>query len=171
MSNSPVTDTGRGEPLRVVFVCWGNICRSPMTERVADGRAAEAGLGDVEFTSAGVSTEELGNPMDDRATAKLGEAGYDADGHVAHQIDAAEIDSADLVVAMEQLHLDRMLAMGPRRTDHLKLLTSFDPDAEPGAGVPDPWYGDADGFADTLASIEAAMPGILDDVAALRGRR
>ena len=156
----------RPHPRRVVFVCWGNICRSPMAERVAVGRADEAGLGDVTFTSAGVSAEELGNPMDPRAVATLQEAGYDADGHAAHQIDAAEIDSADLVVAMEQLHIDRLLAMGPGRTDHLRLLTDFDPDAEPGSGVPDPWYGDDSGFEDTLSSIEAAMPGILDELGA-----
>ena len=59
----------------------------------------------------------------------------------------------------------RKLAPG---ADHLALLTDFDPDAEPGSGVPDPWYGEADGFEDTLAALEAAMPGILARATSLR---
>lgn len=164
-SGSGSANPSRSKPTQVVFVCWGNICRSPMAERVARGRAAEAGLDAVEFTSAGVSTEELGNPMDERAAEWLRRSGYDPEKHTAHQIDADEIDAADLVVAMEQPHADAMRRMGPERTDHIRLLTSFDPDAEPGSGVPDPWYGNADGFGNTLASIEAAMPGILDQIA------
>ena len=62
--------------LNVVFVCWGNICRSPMAERVAQRAAEQAGLTGVRFTSAATSTEELGSPMDARAAAVLSERGY-----------------------------------------------------------------------------------------------
>ena len=65
---------------KVVFVCWGNICRSPMAERVARGMAAERGL-DVEADSVGISSEESGNPIDRRAAAVLREAGYSTGGH------------------------------------------------------------------------------------------
>lgn len=147
----------------VIFVCWGNICRSPMAERVCEKYAADAGL-ELTTTSAGVSSEELGNPIDPRARRTLTAHGYRADGHRAHQITAAEIDSADLVIAMEQLHRDRMLRLRPERTDHIRLLTDFDPAAAQGTGVPDPWYGDEAGFEDTLAMIEAAMPGILAEM-------
>ncbi|GAB3624678.1 low molecular weight protein-tyrosine-phosphatase [Mariniluteicoccus endophyticus] len=147
----------------VVFVCWGNICRSPMAERVAEKYAADAGV-DARFTSAGVSSEEIGSPIDPRARQWLTDHGYRADDHRAHRITADEIDAADLVVAMEQTHVDRMLALRPRRSDHIRLLTDFDPDAEPGSGVPDPWYGDADGFGDTLRSVEAAMPALVEQI-------
>ena len=156
-----------GRPVRVVFVCWGNICRSPIAERVAERQAAEQGLADVEFTSAATSTEELGAPMDRRAAAVLRDRGYRAEGHVAHQITRDEIESADLVIAMEDVHVRRMLALDPGATN-LSLLTDHDPAATPGSGVPDPWYGTQAGFYDTLAAVEAAIPGVLDRVRALQ---
>ena len=156
-------------PVRVVFVCWGNICRSPIAERVARRQAEQQGLTGVEFTSAATSAEELGEPMDRRAAAVLRDRGYTADGHVAHQIDAAEIEAADLVVAMEDIHVRKMLAMDPG-AQNLRLLTDFDPAATPGSGVPDPWYGTQAGFYDTLETVEAAMPGLLDHVRTLRPR-
>jgi len=149
--------------VKVVFVCWGNICRSPIAERVAERAAADAGLSDVEFTSAATSREEIGAPIDPRARRVLAEHGYRTDGHSAHQITAAEIADADLVVAAEPLHVDRMLRMAPK-ADNLSLLSDYDPGAEPGSGLPDPWYGGDEGFEDTLAAVEAAMPGVLDEV-------
>lgn len=162
-----MSDATAGSPFRVVFVCWGNICRSPMAERVARGWAERDGLSGLEFTSAGVSSEETGNPIDSRARKVLQRHGYDASGHRAHRITASEIADADLVIGLEQLHLDRMRRLAPE-ADNLALLTDFDPDAEPGSGVEDPWYGDAAGFEDTLAAIEAAMPGILSQAGELR---
>ena len=149
--------------LKVVFVCWGNICRSPMAERVAQRAAEEAGLTGVRFTSAATSTEELGAPMDDRAAAVLTERGYTTDHHRAHQITRDEIESADLVIAMEDIHIRKMLALAPGSTN-LSLLTDYDPAAEPGSGVPDPWYGTPAGFYGTLEAVEAAIPGVLDRV-------
>ncbi len=154
--------------IEVVFVCWGNICRSPMAERVAQGWAERAGLRGVRFTSAGTSSEELGEPIDSRAQRVLARAGYSTGGHRAHRISAAEIRDADLVIAMEDVHLRIMQRLVPD-AGNLALLTDFDPDAEPGSGVPDPWYGSADGFNGTLAAIEAAMPGVLDRVRELQG--
>ena len=99
----------------VVFVCWGNICRSPMAERVAEKLAAERGLDDVVFTSAATSREEIGAPIDDRAVEVLRRHGYRTGEHAAHQITRAEIESADLVLAMENIHLTKMLAIAPER--------------------------------------------------------
>ncbi len=153
-------------PVRVVFVCWGNICRSPMAERVAEKMAAERGLTGVEFSSAATSQEELGAPMDDRAARVLRRHGYRADAHRAHRITRDEIESADLVLAMEDIHVRKMLAIDPGATN-LRLLTDFDRDAEPGSGIDDPWYGSAAGFERTLASVEAAVPGVLDHISEL----
>lgn len=152
--------SGEQDVREVVFVCWGNICRSPMAERVARRWAEDQGLGDVRFTSAGTSTEELGNPVDPRARVWLERSGYDAEDHVAHQVTADEVAAAELVVAMEDVHVRRMEQITGHRNDNVHLLTEFDPAAPRGAGVPDPWYGGEDGFGDTLASIEAAMPGL-----------
>lgn len=146
----------------VVFVCWGNICRSPMAEVVARAWAGRSGL-DTTFASAGVSAEERGNPIDDRALAVLRRAGYSPGRHAAHRITAQEVRDAGLVIGMETLHLDRLRQLVPDATN-LALLTDFDPDAAPGAGVPDPWYGPSSGFVDTLAAIEAAMPALMDRV-------
>lgn len=164
--------TNNRAPVEVVFVCWGNICRSPIAERVAERLAAESGLQDVRFSSAATSTEELGQPMDPRAAAVLRQHGYRDGDHVAHQITAEEIDTADLVIAMEPLHIDRMRRLGDidsaLEDGRAGLLTDFDPDAEPGSGVPDPWYGGPEGFDDTLAAVEAAVPGVLDRVRELQ---
>ncbi|GAA2095036.1 low molecular weight protein-tyrosine-phosphatase [Microlunatus panaciterrae] len=161
--------THRPTSVRVVFVCWGNICRSPMAERVARRAAQEAGLTGVDFSSAATSSDELGAPMDPRAAAMLRRHGYHPDGHVAHRISPDEISSASLVIAMEDLHLRKLRALAD--VDHLRLLSDFDPDAEPGSGVPDPWYGSDEGFADTLAMIEAATPGVLAHVSELQRAR
>lgn len=154
--------------LKVVFVCWGNICRSPIAERVAERMAADAGIEGVAFTSAGTSSEELGAPIDPRAGQVLRAHGYRAVDHVAHRIDAVELDGADLVIAMEDLHVDRLRLVS--RDAEVSLLTDFDPDAVTGSGVPDPWYGADSGFEDTLATVEAAMPGVLDRVRGLHRR-
>ena len=132
-----------------------------MAERVAEKMAADRGLAHLTFSSAATSREELGEPMDPRASATLRRHGYRVDGHQARRVTAEDIEAADLVVAMEDIHIRKMLAISPGST-HLRLLTDFDPDAEPGAGIDDPWYGPGAGFERTLASIEAAMPGLLD---------
>ncbi|MCC2594080.1 low molecular weight phosphotyrosine protein phosphatase [Tessaracoccus sp. OS52] len=149
----------------LVFVCYGNICRSPMAERVARKQAAERGL-EVDISSFALSTEELGNPIDRRAVAVLKAAGYDTDGHRARQVTATDIESADLVVAVEPYQLKRLRRIAPGAVN-LRLLNDFNPELEPGTPLIDPWYGDDAGFHDTLADVEAAMPGILDEVEAL----
>ena len=103
------------KPVSVVFVCWGNICRSPIAERVAEKLAADRGLTGVQFSSAATSREELGAPMDERAARVLGRHGYRTGGHRAHQITRDEIERADLVLAMEDIHVRKMLAHRPRR--------------------------------------------------------
>ena len=166
----PEAPVERATPVRVVFVCWGNICRSPMAERVAEKMAADQGVTGVEFTSAATSREELGAPIDRRAEDVLRAHGYRVDGHVAYQVTREEIERSDLVIAMEDLHVTRMIGLAPEATN-VSLLTDYDPDAEPGSGVPDPWYGTADGFSDTLTTVEAAMPGVLDRVRELINSR
>lgn len=153
------------EQRQVIFVCWGNICRSPMAERVAEKLAADCGLDGVVFSSAATSREEIGAPIDPRAVSVLRRGGYRTGGHAAHRITRAEIEGAELVLAMEDIHVRKMRAIAPE-ADNIRLLTDFDPDAAPGSGIDDPWYGPGSGFEQTLASVEAAIPGLLDYLAA-----
>lgn len=163
--------TDRTDPLlHVVFLCLGNICRSPMAERVARDHLRTAGLdGLVRVTSAGASAEEEGNPMDRRARAVLDRHGYDATTpHLAHRITDVEATGADLIIAAERRHLDALALRGlDVSPDHATLLTTYVPGARPGSPLPDPWYGPAAGFDETLAIVEAAMPAL---VAQLRRR-
>ena len=121
----------------------------------------------VEFSSAGTISEEYDDPMDRRAAAVLREHGYRYADHRARRITAAQIESADLVVAMEDSHVRGVLALASDPSK-VSLLTDFDPAAEPGSGVPDPWFGSHAGFYDTLSAIESAMPGLLDRVRELQ---
>lgn len=120
----------------VIFVCWGNICRSPMAEFVARKVFANEGL-DARITSAGVSDEEHGGPMDSRARSVLKSHGYPCSGHNAHQIDGSEIMSADLVIAAEPRHIQMMKRMAPD-ADNLRLIRDYDPNCTPGTSLPDP---------------------------------
>ncbi len=147
----------------LVFVCWGNICRSPIGERVAQNMAAERGLA-VEVSSFGLSAENEGTGIDGRAVAVLQQGGYNADDHSARQIRREDIEAADLVVAVEPYQVDTLLSLAPG-ADNIRLLNDFNPAMTPGTPLIDPWYGDDAGFHDTIADVEAAMPAILDEFA------
>jgi protein-tyrosine phosphatase len=144
--------------MKVLMVCTGNICRSPMMERVAARHAEMAGLR-VTFTSGGTSAEETGNPIDHRARRVLERAGYDGGNHRAHQVSASEVAEADLVIAAEEHHRQRLLRLA---TDaDVRLLSEFDPDVADGTGLPDPWYGPPEEFDETLTAVETSMPGLI----------
>ena len=144
----------------ILFVCWGNICRSPMAEVVAREHAAREGLRGITFHSAGVSAEEAGSPIDPRAAATLTAAGYHPGPFTAHKITPDEVKSASMLIGMEELHLSRVRTLVPK-AHNLYLLTDFDRDAVPGSPIEDPWYGDDSDFQTTLDEIEAAMPEVL----------
>jgi len=152
----------------IVFLCWGNICRSPMAEIVARAYAERDGVTTVVFASAGVSAEEEGNPIDPRAAAVLQRNGYEVTDHRARRIAADEAKGASLLIGMEQVHLDRMRQLVPG-LDDLYLLNDFNPDAILGEEMPDPWYGPDAAFDDTLKAIEAAMPEIIKRARELEG--
>ncbi len=147
--------------VHVVFVCSGNICRSPMAEKVFAAALEEAGLAEkVRVTSAGTGAWHVGEPMDERAAAILAAEGYPTD-HVAQQVDAEAL-GADLIVALDNGHR-RALQQRVPEPERVRLLRSFEPGQNDG-DVPDPYYGGPDGFADVLAMIKAAVPGLLEHV-------
>jgi protein-tyrosine phosphatase len=152
--------SSNSETLRVVFVCTGNICRSPIAEKVFVHELEQAGLADaVHVSSAGTGSWHIGSPADERAAAVLRAAGYDV-AHIARQVDAEQL-GADLIVALDRSHQRALRSLVPE-PDRVRLLRSFDPDAPSGAEVPDPYYGDDDGFATVLEMIRAAMPGMIE---------
>jgi protein-tyrosine phosphatase len=144
----------------IVFVCSGNICRSPMAELVFRARLDDAGLGDaVRVTSAGTGPWHAGEPADERARATLKAHGYPT-AHVASEVSDEDL-AADLLLAADSGHAEFLRARvgDPAK---VRLLRSFDPSAPEGAEVPDPYYGGDDGFEDVLGMIERAVPGLLD---------
>ncbi|WP_020667958.1 low molecular weight protein-tyrosine-phosphatase [Amycolatopsis nigrescens] len=147
-------------PLHVCFVCSGNICRSPMAALVFREHLERAGLADrVRVTSAGTGPWHVGEGADPRAAATLRAHGYPT-GHVAAQVDDEHLD-ADLLLAADAGHL-RQLRAKLAEPDRVRLLREFDPSAGPGAEVPDPYYGEGDGFTEVLTMIERTVPGLLD---------
>lgn len=144
----------------ILFVCWGNICRSPMAAVVATAFAEREDLHGVTFDSAGVSSEEAGHGIDPRAVAALTAAGYRPEPHVARKITADEVHSAAMLIGMERLHLAKLRQLVPDAAN-LYLLSDFDKNADPGSEIEDPWYGDDADFAVALHQIEAAMPEVV----------
>ncbi|MFI8088970.1 low molecular weight protein-tyrosine-phosphatase [Streptomyces sp. NPDC086080] len=148
---------------RVCFVCTGNICRSPMAESVFRARVAAAGLdGLIKVDSAGTGGWHEGKGADPRARTVLRENGYDSD-HAARRFDPSWFARLDLVVALDSGHLKALRRLAPTRqdADKVRLLRSYDPTAGDDLDVPDPYYGEADGFEQCLEMVETASTGLL----------
>lgn len=152
-------------PYRVLAVCTGNICRSPMAELLLRREFQEAGLGDrVEVDSAGTTSWEEGEPIDPRAAAELAAHGISSGEHRAHQATPAQLLAADLVLALDRDHVAPLRRMSPQSSDRIHLYREFDPDAHGELGIRDPWYGDDADFATTWDLLAAGAPGIVEHV-------
>jgi protein-tyrosine phosphatase len=149
-------------PYRITFVCLGNICRSPMAESVLTRRLAEGGLSaHVEIESAGTGGWHIGDGADRRAVTALQRRGYHTV-HRARQFQRADFDRQDLIIALDEdnaRHLHR-LAPTADAAAKIRLLRSFDPEADGDLAVPDPYYGTDHDFEHALDLIEAACAGL-----------
>lgn len=125
--------------MKLLFVCHGNICRSPMAERVMKYLVHEAGRdAEFEIASAATSTEEIGNPMCPPARRTLAEHGISGEGHSARQITTADYAYYDLIIGMDQRNMRNMLlCFGADPDQKLHLLLDF---TDRPADVADPWY-------------------------------
>jgi protein-tyrosine phosphatase len=162
---SPPPPRDPAEPYRICVVCLGNICRSPMAERVLAAELDRAGLaGRVVVDSAGTGTWHVGKPMDHRARAELARRGHNANSHKARQIQPGWLDGYDLLLAIDRSNLASLTALAkgkPEVVSRIMLLRAFDPAAAAGAEVPDPYYGGPEDFAEAFDLVGAAVKGLV----------
>jgi protein-tyrosine phosphatase len=157
-------------PVRVCFVCSGNICRSPTAEVVLRRLVAESGQPElVTISSAGTGDWHAGDDMDERSRLALVQAGYAVEQHVARQFQPADFDELDLVVALDKGHRSVLwwLAAETSDTDSARakivLLREFDPELRPGESpdVADPYYSNHGGFRLVLEQVERSCAQLL----------
>src|SRR5215510_10365288 len=142
---------------RILFVCTGNICRSPTAEGVLRHLARDAGV-EVHVESAGTGDWHVGDPPDERAQHHAKGRGYDLSAQRARQVSAEDFDAFDLIVAMDRGHLGILQQDCPRQhRAKLRLLV-------PGRDVPDPYYGGPEGFERVLDMVEEACRGLLQEL-------
>ena len=149
------------ELLHVTFVCSGNICRSPMAEKMFAHQIDQRGLAHaVRVTSAGTGGWHEGEPADRRAVHVLRERGYPT-AHRATQVNEDHL-AADLLIALGRNHLRILHDLGAP-AERVRMLRSFDPRSGAHAlDVEDPYYGDHSDFVETFTVIERSLPGLHD---------
>jgi protein-tyrosine phosphatase len=141
----------------VLFVCTGNICRSPTAEAVLRHLAAEAGV-ELRIASAGVGDWHVGSSPDERSQHHAKGRGYDLSPLRARQVRASDFEEFDLILAMDRGHLRALERMAPPEARHkLRLFVA-------GRDVPDPYYGGPEGFEQVLDLVEAACRDLLQEL-------
>lgn len=146
---------------RILFICHGNICRSPMAEFICRDMAEKAGFsGELRIASAATSTEEIGSPVHPGTRRKLEELGISCDGKRAVQVRREDYDRYDYLIVMDRLNLRglrRIIPSDPAGKIH-KLLDFTDR----GGDIADPWY--TGNFDETLRDIQAGCRGLLQHI-------
>ena len=151
--------------VKVLFVCLGNICRSPTAEGVFTALINREGLTDlVSVDSAGTGDWHVGDQPDRRAQAAAKARGYDLSMQRARQIKEMDFWDFDYVIAMDsQNHSDLSMMAPTNAQDRIRMFLSFAP-KEGVTDVPDPYYGGANGFDHVLDLVEAASLGLLQEI-------
>lgn len=151
--------------VRVIFVCLGNICRSPTAEAVFQKLVADKGYGQlIEIDSAGTHAYHVNEPPDERAQAAASRRGIDMSSLRGRRATASDIEQFDYVLAMDSENYHNLLAISSDEHQHkIKLFMEFAPD-RPEDEVPDPYYGGASGFDNVLDMVEEAARGLLQHI-------
>jgi protein-tyrosine phosphatase len=157
-----------GEPaprVRILFVCMGNICRSPTAAAVMRSLVAQAGLEDrIEIDSAGTGGWHVGDPPDARSVAAAARRGIRVDG-AARQVRSSDFEDFDILAALDSSNASALRRLAPDEgaAAKVRLLREFDPASGGDLDVPDPYYGGAHGFDHVLDLVDAACRGLLDE--------
>jgi protein-tyrosine phosphatase len=154
--------------LKVLFVCLGNICRSPLAEGVFRHLVGEAGLADkFIIDSAGTSSYHIGDPPDSRTTAVALARGVKLSG-AARQVLTSDLDDFHYVLVMDEENLEsvKRLTKGKTTRAEIKLLREFDPQAANQFNVPDPYYGGPRGFENVHDIVERSCAALLNHIRA-----
>lgn len=145
---------------RVLFVCMGNICRSPTAEAVLRHKLAAAGIGDrVEVDSAGTGGWHVGDPPDPRSQRHASRRGYDLSALRARRVSEADFERFDLILAMDEDNLADLERLRPDRGGRAELRLFAD------VAVPDPYAGGVQGFERVLDLVEAASDALTRELA------
>ena len=152
---------------RILFICMGNICRSPTAEGVFRQQVEKLGLSEhFEIDSAGTGDWHVGLPPDSRAQQAARERNIDLSGLRARQVESRDLEYYDLVIAMDSDNRERLMGMaGDRHRHKVKLLLEYS-DNPGDMEVPDPYYGGEHGFDLVLDLIEEACNQLLDSLRA-----
>lgn len=143
--------------MRILFVCSGNICRSPTAEAVLRKRAKDHGLHDLLIDSAGTHGLHAGEAPDPRAVEAAARRGYDLSGLRARKIRASDLEDFDLVLAMDRGHLRALRQLAtPHQAHRVQPFLKRD--------VPDPYYGSPKGFEEVLDLIEVGCDGLIAEM-------
>jgi protein-tyrosine phosphatase len=161
-----------GIDVRVLFVCLGNICRSPSAEAVMRRLLEQEGESEtIELDSAGTGGWHVGEPPDARATQAARRRGVELAG-VARQVSPEDFERFDLILAMDRSNLRALQRLAPDEGARAKvmMLREFDPasDGSQELDVPDPYYGGPGGFDQVLDLLQSACAGLLTQVRSTR---
>ena len=151
--------------IKVLFVCMGNICRSPTAEGVFRHVVKEAGLADkIHIDSAGTHAYHIGNPPDPRAQEAAGRRQINLNSQRARKIKAVDFDQFDYVIAMDHSNYSDLDSLRPgEQHDNLKLFLEYSENFDEDE-VPDPYYGGDQGFEHVLDMVEDASRGLLASI-------
>ena len=157
---------------RLLFVCLGNICRSPMVEGVFRRIADEEGVADrFEIDSAGMGDWHIGQAPDTRAQAAALNRGMDISAQSARQVTQADFDRFDLLLAMDGSNFAELTQLAPKSARHkVRRFLDYAPHLST-QDVPDPFYGVSEGFDHALDLIEEAARGLLAELLGAEARR
>ena len=151
---------------RIMFVCSGNICRSPLAHRVFEHHLRQEGVeGRFHVESSGIGSWHVGENIDPRMRGTAREHGLNIS-HRAQQLSAADLEEYDLILVMEQSHrrqIERQ-ARDPEIMEKVRLFREWDPKGGPTAEVPDPYYGGGSGFEEVYQMVDRTSKALLDDI-------
>lgn len=153
--------------MRILFVCTGNICRSPTAEGVLRQKLGKRELDHIHVDSAGTHGYHVGESPDPRARDKAAQRGYDLDDQSARRIAIEDFERFDWVIAMDRGHLRQLERLcPPQATAEIHLFRDFLGGPHAGQDIPDPYYGALGGFDEVLDLIEAGCEAMLERIEA-----